>query len=906
MRFEQLKRKPNAILRKKLYKSGKSWVVASTLAFAGGMILLGSVPEVTVKADVGAALTESSESNTDNSGNSSDVKTETGNYDYGTNVDNDGSSQLNNLDNNNVSYDNKVTGNTSSANVGYSKPVPSSSAIPIQNASAYTLSTNQDPSQQQESINTDGSAPASTITDVNEGIDDPTNITSSKKAGNSNVGAGTDAVGSEWYINSQGVLHIGAGTWTDEGEKQEWAQTPFGGSSYAPSVNSLHFDGKVIAGKRIEFLFMFMNNLSDLGNMKDELDTSKTEDFRYLFNGDKSLNNYDFSTLNMNSATDVSYMFCNTGIQNINLSGFDWPNITDYTSMFNTTGNLDTADLSGFNFHNSSMEQMFSSSAIKNIILKNVDVSNVTNMFDLFTNDSALVSLDLSYFKPKSDISSNSFLVLGDHPKLNSLTLNPTFSLSQSALDFDHDAYKGWKNKDNPNQFKYPMTSYELTTLYSTVDGNIPPAGIQTWVLVDKDKVDYTINYFTSDQDQKTDTPFHTEKDSGIDGSTKYFKVLDGYTAPNPGSVTLDCTNGANQVFNVVVDKLVPYNLNINVHYEDDPTKDTSTSVALQMNQTDVTKDAGFQSDLDKLPNSNKTLDWDKTTINLGKLSNGGYDLETIGDIAEWNSLPHDMTSLKDIINTFINFNINNNGNPLTGLPDGNVDDFLDAYYKTYEAPTDNSHHSGGSSTSTTKPDTKPSGEISDIKQTVATFDNHSQVQLYDSEGNAVANEYLDPNTSWYNDKKMDLDGTTYYRVSTDKWINANDVYIYTTKNTHVRVYNNNYGDIVDARGKVLNRALKPSTDWYSDRVVEINGNKYYRVATNEFVKAENVYGYDYDSPVITTNKVTPVYDERGNATETQLPTNSSYKTDRYEMINGEKYYRIASDEFVKAEDVNL
>jgi len=40
---------------------------------------------------------------------------------------------------------------------------------------------------------------------------------------------------------------------------------------------------------------------------------------------------------------------------------------------------------------------------------------------------------------------------------------------------------------------------------------------------------------------------------------------------------------------------------------------------------------------------------------------------------------------------------------------------------------------------------------------------------------------------------------------------------------------------------KVMNRALAPNSSWFSDKKVTINGDKYYRVATNEWTKANDV-----------------------------------------------------------------
>lgn len=60
MRFEQLKRQSNTVIRKKLYKSGKNWIVATTLAFASGLFFVGINQEITVKAENNTTLTNSS------------------------------------------------------------------------------------------------------------------------------------------------------------------------------------------------------------------------------------------------------------------------------------------------------------------------------------------------------------------------------------------------------------------------------------------------------------------------------------------------------------------------------------------------------------------------------------------------------------------------------------------------------------------------------------------------------------------------------------------------------------------------------------------------------------------------------------------------------------------------------
>ena len=62
MRFQQLKNNPDTTMRKKMYKKGKNWVVASTLALGG--IAMFSTPVVNAAtADQGQTPTEQVEDN---------------------------------------------------------------------------------------------------------------------------------------------------------------------------------------------------------------------------------------------------------------------------------------------------------------------------------------------------------------------------------------------------------------------------------------------------------------------------------------------------------------------------------------------------------------------------------------------------------------------------------------------------------------------------------------------------------------------------------------------------------------------------------------------------------------------------------------------------------------------------
>lgn len=103
--------------------------------------------------------------------------------------------------------------------------------------------------------------------------------------------------------------------------------------------------------------------------------------------------------------------------------------------------------------------------------------------------------------------------------------------------------------------------------------------------------------------------------------------------------------------------------------------------------------------------------------------------------------------------------------------------------------------------------------------------------------------------------------------------------------------------------GKILNRELQAGSNWYTDRIAIFDGEKYYRVASSEFVKVPSVYEYKYKPTTVETDNATIVYDELGNVLDVQLPF-TEYKADIMVNINGGKYYRIATNQFVRVNNI--
>lgn len=107
----------------------------------------------------------------------------------------------------------------------------------------------------------------------------------------------------------------------------------------------------------------------------------------------------------------------------------------------------------------------------------------------------------------------------------------------------------------------------------------------------------------------------------------------------------------------------------------------------------------------------------------------------------------------------------------------------------------------------------------------------------------------------------------------------------------------------------VKNRGLDHDSDWYSDEIMTLKGDHYYRVATDEWVKTNNVHVYQNKNSVVETKDepVTSLSTILGTkVTNRGLAKYTSWKSDRTVIIDRQLYYRVATGEYVSASDVNL
>ena len=157
----------------------------------------------------------------------------------------------------------------------------------------------------------------------------------------------------------------------------------------------------------------------------------------------------------------------------------------------------------------------------------------------------------------------------------------------------------------------------------------------------------------------------------------------------------------------------------------------------------------------------------------------------------------------------------------------------------------------------------------------------------------------LSPSSHWHADRIAVINGQHYYRVATNEFVPVEQAYPYSIVDAEVTT--NFETPIYNERDEKLDIALLANGTYKADKVVTMNGVNYYRVATNQFIPVAAVRDYANVNFNITTNAITPVYNEHGQLLNIELPAKAAYKVDRVIYINGVHYYRVATNMFVIA-----
>jgi len=811
MRFQQLKRNSNMILKKKMYKSGKDWAVKSTLSLMGGLVLLGvsqtnmvkadtntnSIPvsQATAVADSQPKQAEDDTKSVNEEDSTNPVEPKTSNNQY------IGQRQVEKSDTDNAQYtDGKI--NT---------PINQQS-VPATTPKAYLRSAIPDNNQQGQ-----GTTASNVSTSTN------------------------DVKGTNWEVNGS-TLSISGGTLSTERPSDNyWKEFDKG------DIETISFDenNKTVAGSDIEYLFdNFINvkQITGLGgfdtsqttNMRrlfsqcsnlttieglNKLNVSNVENFESIFDGDRKLTQVAIPDWHMDRGMDFAAMF--TGMDSLK-------NITLPTSW--NSINLNSDERKKKNFHG-----MFQGNqSLQSLNLTKLDMSETEDVWD---------SIDfITTFEPEA---ADATII----DKLSTLTLSNKNYLKNSDDQINRipkngdKKVVGWKVVGNDGKTLLAKSDNDWKNMYDghsslNVNGvdTANPDGV-TWTWDWEPPIKFKVSYVP--QDDPSAKAFYTSDYITVKPDNEQYYEYDEFQPETLSSLNLapdnydtsfkpEAISLKQDMDGKTISVPIPRkDYTVQVEMEDTNGNKTPITIHVPINKQ-LSTDKDYQGQLNKLSNDIEILPYDETTKKGSHLqdSSGFYS-----NISESMLSASGGASPKYIVSMLIS-----SYSPDGYMPENMMGQGMKFYF-LYKALPSNSNSKGTSSAQYR--------EVQGIEERVGTFYDKPDVQLYDDSGSELTDRKLVPNSDWFTDESMSLNGVKYYRVATNEWTKAKDVYLYYPDSTDVLVNRGNVATLVTAEGKtVTDRALQANSDWYTDRYIYINNAKYYRVATNEFVSADDVEEY--------------------------------------------------------------
>lgn len=132
--------------------------------------------------------------------------------------------------------------------------------------------------------------------------------------------------------------------------------------------------------------------------------------------------------------------------------------------------------------------------------------------------------------------------------------------------------------------------------------------------------------------------------------------------------------------------------------------------------------------------------------------------------------------------------------------------------------------------------------------QYIAAYKKKSGVEVYTlnqmNNLEKVSNTELDPVMNEKGVSIIDIQGTKYYRLSNNRLIRIADAYIYTPVNLSAKAHPDKYINIFTAEGYLIRSEKLANIILNIDAFTYINGEKYYRISNNEFVRSIDVTLY--------------------------------------------------------------
>jgi len=630
-----------------------------------------------------------------------------------------------------------------------------------------------------------------------------------------------DSEGAATWTFDNGVLTISGGTISNSttNEQRPWQTNP---SVVASSITSVVIAGKVTVGQDATQLFAGLNKVTSFTGMKN-LDTSQTTNMTNMFNGDGALTNLDLSSFTTDQVTVMTNMFMNMGsLKKVDLSNWVISENNSIVTLIptNSTG-LESLTLkntrinkTGFKFYARAVNfiNLGSTTIDDPTVLRTVDVAGLSTAVNEDSTTGIPGSLGVWMVEPKK---------LEDIPSYN-YAVNYWSTLSDVVGNKKREIIVD--PKDAPKYvgatFEIPVTPVEDYTASPEV--LVLKTGGSAFVMVSPTANEYV--YYTR--------PSYYEGDGKVTIPSNIRDLNSTITDPiveveNPSQYQVG------ETFTVPVPEISGY------------TADKAAVTAKVVNKNfisvvdGVSGGTGFVTYTEDIPEEiayvgDGTV---KIVSNLDKEIIANYpDYQTlkVGDIIEivvpdQSGYTKDKTTVKAIVKDADTLEILD--------PDSNG-------FVTYTKESTGGN--GGGTVDPEDPDIEEPDTIIGKNQKLAVYSDLEGAKIYDSSGKLVTNRQLAASSAWHSDQvwtKMVKDSQVFYRVASNEWVKAEDVYVYTNVDAVVHTKTTGkYVTLINERGEMVkNRALAIDTKWQSDRIIEVNGQKYYRVATHEFVSVTDV-----------------------------------------------------------------
>ena len=455
--------------------------------------------------------------------------------------------------------------------------------------------------------------------------------------------------------------------------------------------------------------------------------------------------------------------------------------------------------------------------------LSKLDTSNTENMRGMFRRDK-LNSLELSNFDTSNVTNMNNMfanLTLGD----NKLDLSNFDTSKVTAMDymFTH------LNQDSDDKVDLNLSNFDLSAIESEgLRYMFNSAKVKNLNLDDFKNTNRNITnldyMFTS---VKADKISMKNFDTSAVGS--FYNMFSYATIGDLDISNFDMTTIENQSADMFTDATIN-SLTLG-------SKNKFVEPGIDEDGNQIGSDSGIGKIIESMivdPDKKLSINYDlsvPTTIDGEKAADTIIVFNFDGDTKDGATVP-----LKDgyTINiSEIKASLNTNGT-ISVTPENLTIEY------TKKATDNNNNDSGGSSNNNNiQENINPTNK----EQLVATHPNRGSVRLYklvNNEFAKVGDRALSEASDWYSDKMADTDDMTYYRVASNEWVKASDVYVYEPLRTIFNTKSKITHLLNSTNSTISDRALSPEINWSVDRIGYLgdykNPVKTYRVANNEFV----------------------------------------------------------------------